>query len=62
MKNINANANSFAKICSGVSSVKLIAKSLAIKTVRNYTLEKGESDIEAQHYTKKGHRASLQGT
>jgi hypothetical protein len=29
---------------------------------KNYTLEKGESDFETQHHTKKGHRAGLQGT
>jgi hypothetical protein len=42
------------------SFVKLIAKSLAIRIDKNYTLEKGESDFETQYHTKNGHRAGLQ--
>ena len=54
-KNVNANAISFASIYPIPSFVKLIAKLLAIKIDKNYTLEKGGSGFEAQHHTKNGH-------
>jgi hypothetical protein len=42
------------------SFVKLIAKLLAIRIDKNYTIEKGGSDLETQYHTKNGHRAGLQ--